>query len=130
MALFTTELNSLASAAQVISASVSTTDTMMDVIFSGASQTTTRTAGAYMGVYVLPSLCGVFCYGSPSVDPPVNTFASALPLDAATTARVVTGTKIPLPNCPFEILLENQSSGSLAAMGNTFSYATYTAQLV
>jgi hypothetical protein len=97
----------------------------MVVEFTIAAQGSARSAGAYVGIYVVPSLDGgtTYSYGSNSLTPAAHQFALALPLDAAVTARVVTGLLF-IPACTHcKLLVVNATGQTFAASGNILKYA-------
>ena len=128
----TTELNSLANGSRKLGAALDTTQaTHMAVELDLAAQGSARSAGAQVEVYLLKSLDGGtdYDYGSDSLDPPLSTLVAVLPLDAATTARVVTAMFALPGDLPFsKLLLKNSTGQAFAASATTFSYALYNVE--
>lgn len=125
----TTELNSLANGSRKLGAALDTAQaTHMAVELDLAAQGSARSAGAQCEIYLLKSLDGGtdYDYGSDSLDPPLTTLVAVLPLDAATTARVVTA-MFPLPgDLPYaKLLLKNSTGQAFAASASTLKYALY-----
>lgn len=129
----TTELNALADGANKLGGEIDNTangDMYMDVELYVAAQGSARSSGAYVALYILPSVDGTnFCYGGDSLDPPATTWVANLPLDAATTARYVTATHILLPAGKFKILVMNETGQALAATGSTLKYTLYNEEI-
>ena len=121
----TTELNSLASAGLKIGAAITAGNEMWMVVeLAVAAQASARSAGAYVGIYVVRSLDGgsTYGYGSDSLTPGAHNLAICLPLDAAVTARVVNGLVF-IPACTqCKLLLVNATGQAFAATTNTLKY--------
>lgn len=124
-----TDLNSLASGAQFLGAAIDNDTTraqFMALELNLAAQGSARSAGAWVGVYLLASIDGTnFTYGSSSVDAPPSTLVARFALDASTTARYVVVVDVPLPATDFKLLLENNTGQAFAASGTTLRYVTY-----
>lgn len=128
----TTELNSLASAGNKIGAAIDNTsagDMFADFEVVIATQGGARSAGAYIALYVIPSVDGTnYTMGDDSVDPPATTMVCAIPLDAATTARRIACTHVLIPAGKFKVLLENNTGQAFASSGNTLAYTIYNVE--
>lgn len=130
----TTELNSLADAANKLGAAIDNSaglDMYADVEISLAAQGSARSAGAYVAVYLIPSADGgtTYAYGGDSLDPGANHLVATVPFDAATTARDQLATMIPVPPGHFKLLIQNQTGQALAASGSTVQYRLYSAEV-
>jgi hypothetical protein len=130
----TTELNSLANAARVIGAAIDNSsglDMYMDVEAYVAAQGSARSAGAYLGIYLIPSLDGGtnYGYGDATDAPPASGLVAALPLDAATTARRVQATMIPVPPGHFKLIISNATGQAFAAADSTLAYRLYSTEV-
>jgi hypothetical protein len=120
-----TELNSLANAGLKLGAAIAAGNEMWAVLeLSIAAQGVARSAGAYVGVYVVKSLDGgtTYEFGSDSLTPPASCFAGSFPLDASTSARVVC-ILVFIPACTHcKLEVVNATGQALAATGNTLKY--------
>jgi hypothetical protein len=129
----TTELNSLANAARVLGAEIDNTsgkDLFSLVELNLATQGSARSAGGYVGLYVIKASDGTnYEYGDASTAPPSTSWVGGFPLDAATTARLVS-IQIQLPPCKFKLLVVNATGQAFAASGTTVSYRTYNYESV
>lgn len=130
----TTELNSLANAANKLGAAIDNStglDTHMDVQISIAAQGSARDNSAHIAIYLIPSADGgtTYAYGGDSLNPGSNTLVSVVPFDASTSARVQLGTLISVPPGHFKLLLQNNTGQALAASGNTASYRLYSLEV-
>lgn len=129
----TTELNALADGANKLGAAIDNTangDMYADFELYLATQGAARSSGAYVGLYILPSVDGTnYCYGADAVDPPASTLRGVFPLDAVTTARYVTLTHILLPAGLFKVLVINETGQAFAATLNTLKYALYNEEI-
>lgn len=126
----TTELNSLANGSRKLGAALDTAQaTYMAVEVEIAAQGSNRSATAVIEVYLLKSFDGGtdYDYGSDSLDPALTNLAASLPLDATTTARVITA-MFPLPgDLPYcKLLLKNVTGQAFASSGNTLKYALFS----
>ena len=129
----TTELNALADGANKLGAAIDNTangDMYMDLELLLAEQGSARDTGAYVAVYILPSVDGTnYCYGGDSLDPPANTWRANFPFDAAVTARYTTITHVLLPAGKFKLLVMNETGQAFAATGNTLKYTLYNEEI-
>lgn len=129
----TTELNSLANAAQVLGGEIDNStglDTHMDVEVYVHTQGSARSAGAYLTVYLIPALDGTnYAYGDASTDPPANRLLCTLPLDAATTARRQAAQMLPVPPGKFKLVIENNTGQAFASTTNTAGYRLYSLEV-
>lgn len=130
----TTELNSLANDGNKLGAAINNSvglDMYMDVELNLATQGSARSAGAFVAIYLIPSLDGGtnYCYGADDLDPPANTLVVTLPLDAAVTARYVTATGILVPPGHFKLLVENKTGQAFKADSNVLQYRLYSEEI-
>lgn len=129
----TTELNALADGGNDLGAEIDNTangDMYMDLELYLATQGSARSAGAYVAIYLLPSVDGTnFCYGGDALDPPANTHRASFRFDAAVTARYSTITHVLLPAGKFKILVMNETGQDFAATGNTLKYTLYNEEI-
>lgn len=129
----TTELNALADGGNDLGAAIDNTangDMYMDLELLLAEQGVARDSGAYVALYILPSVDGTnYCYGGDSLDPPANTHRANFLFDAAVTARYSTITHILLPAGKFKILVMNETGQAFAATGNTLKYTLYNEEI-
>ncbi len=128
-AYLSTELNSLANGSRKLGAAFDTVQsTHIALEVEVAAQGSNRSATAAIELYLLKSLDGGtdFDFGSDSLDPPLATLIAVLPLDVATSGRVVTA-MAPLPgDLPYaKLLLKNSTGQALASSGNTLKYALF-----
>lgn len=129
----TTELNALADGGNDLGAEIDNTgngDMYMDLELYLATQGSARDSGAYVAVYILPSVDGTnFCYGGDSLDPPSNTWRANFLFDAATTARYSTITHVLLPAGKLKLLVMNETGQAFAGTGNTLKYTLYNEEI-
>lgn len=128
----TTELNSLADGANKLGAKIDNVadgenETHIDVELNLAAQGSARSADARVELYLLESLDDTnFNYGDDSTDPPATALVGVFPLDAATTARRVVLSNIPIPPLDFKLLAINETGQAFAASGNTLKYRLHS----
>lgn len=130
----TTDLNALANNGNKLGGTINNSaglDTHMDVELSLAAQGSARSAGAYVGIYLLPSADGgtTFAFGGDALNPGANHLAATIPFDAATTARVQLATMIPVPPGHFQLLVQNVTGQALAATTNVLQYRLYSLEI-
>lgn len=133
-AYLSTDLNSLANAARFLGGAIDNSsglDMYMDLEVYVAAQGSARSAGGYVAVWLIPSLDGGtnYCFGDATVAPPASTLVATLPLDAATDARYVTATMIPIPPGHFKLLIGNNTGRAFAAANSTLKYRLYSTEV-
>lgn len=128
-----TELNALADGGNDLGAAIDNTangDMYMDLELYLAEQGAARDSGAYVALYILPSVDGTnYCYGGDSLDPPASASRGNFPFDAVVTARYSTLTHILLPAGKFKMLVMNETGENFAGTGNTLKYTVYNEEL-
>jgi hypothetical protein len=122
----TTELNALAngsnSAASSAIDNTSNLDLYHDLTFT-VGTTTSRTAGGYVAVYLVPALDGS---NYDDVHEVTAELVAVFTLDAATTARQVTRRDVPVPPGLFKYFLRNVTGQALTATGNLLEYRAHS----
>lgn len=133
--LLSTEMNTLGNGSRAVMASAHVNsgadqrNMYGDFELSLATQGSARSSGAYVELYILPTLDGTnFAYGDASLDPSPSKWRANFQYDAATTARVAIIEGILLPNCDFKVLVKNQTGQAFAASGNTLTMKKYNTQ--
>lgn len=128
-----TDLNNLANAGRVVSASAIDNRitrykfTMLDLFINTQ---TARTAGAHVGIFVLPSVDATnYAFGSGTVQPDLGLMKVVFGFDAAVTARQNTRDGILIPPLLFYLCLENNSTQAFSATLNTLKYRLYSSSL-
>jgi hypothetical protein len=133
----TTELNSLADSTSdttgfsAVSAEISNETDLYQYISLElviAAQGSARVAGGFVSVYIVYAIDGS-TYG----DTANKAFAEVLAvftLDAATTARRLIKTNLPIPPLDFKLYVLNDTGQALAASGNTLKYRRHNEQAV
>lgn len=92
-----------------------------------ALQGTARTAGASVSLFVVPSTDGTN-YGDAATAATSNNYlVGVYSLDAATTARYLTG-RITLPPTKYKVELRNNTGRALASSGNTVKIREFTGE--
>jgi hypothetical protein len=128
-----TELNSLAdNAATALSVEEDNSASgqrwpmaMVEILI--AAQGTARAAGASVSLFVVPSTDGTN-YGDAATEATLNNYlVGVYSLDAATTARYLTG-RIVLPPTKYKVALRNNTGQAFAASGNTVKIREFTGE--
>ena len=129
----TTELNSLANATIVVGAEIDLTASLkrfMSVELVIAEQGAARSAGAYVGIYIIYAVDGSnYDYGAVGTPPAPNKLVGTFALDAAVTARLLSLNGIMIHPFKCKLLVINQTGQAFAALGNTLKYGLYTEEL-
>ena len=86
-----------------------------------AAQGVARSAGAYVAIYILPSVDGTN-YDDATVAAAIDAMQVYCALDAATTARYKVKVNIPIPPLLFKLMVANKTGQALAATLNTLKY--------
>ena len=135
LTLLTTELNSLASAALIISSVVGTSGLFTNSntgqgiyadLFFNLGAVTAMTAGGNLAVWFLTSPDGS-TFESTTVVPPRAPDA-IVPLDATTGSKVYAAKRVILPALNFKVLVQNNSGQAFTASANTLKAAIYSVQ--
>lgn len=128
-----TELNSLASAANKLGAAIdnATNKNKLAIVELVLAFGVAPAAGKSVDLYAVFSADGAnYSDGDDTVDPALSSFLAAFPVRAVTTAQ-----RIVIPNIPllapasFKFLILNESGQAMAATGNTLKYATYNTEI-
>jgi hypothetical protein len=88
-----------------------------------------RSAGAVVEVWTETKIDGTN-YGARAVAELVTNFLRSFPLDAATTARRLQITNIPIPPHKFKMYTRNATGQTFAASANTLKYRRHNDQIV
>ena len=91
-----------------------------------ATQGAARSAGGFVTVYINYAADGT-TYDDTS-NKAFTELLAVFPLDAATTARRLTKTNLPIPPIDFKMLVLNDTGQALAATGNTLKYRRHNEQ--
>jgi hypothetical protein len=133
-ALFT-ELNALADSTSdttgfsAVSAEISNETGLFQYInleFVLATQGAARSAGGFVAVYIIYALNGT-TYGS-DTDKAYTEQLTAFQFDAATTARRITKTNLPIPPLDFKLQVLNDTGQALAGGANALNYRRHNEQ--
>jgi len=135
VSLMTTELNSLANNASVLSAAAGgdTTDANLLGDFElVVTFGTNPTAGATIELYLLRAADGTnYEDGSASVAPNAGSRVGSFPVRAVTTAQRIVVRDVPLPPGLYKALILNNATGqAFAASGNTLKVRPHNLQNV
>ena len=126
------ELNALANAGNVIGAAIDNTanlNTYMAVELFVNTQGVARSAGAYVSLYLLPSVDGTnYAYGGAALTPSAQRLVGVFALDAAVTARYTVLVDLPIPPTKFMLLVQNNTGQAFAATLSTLKYRVYDMQ--
>jgi hypothetical protein len=130
--VLTTELNSLASGSVCSASSAQSNDQSgeFDLLCTAeiyiAAQGSNRSTGAYLTLYILPTIDGT-TYPDTTGDCLENFAVASVMLDGtALAARTITIPEIKLPNSDFKVLLKNGTGQALASSGNTVKLGRWT----
>lgn len=127
-----TSLNSLANATFSADGSEIANETdlypYIDLELSVAAQGSARSAGGYVAVYIVRALDGSNYEASPN--PAFTTqLLAVFQLDAATTARVLVASNVPIPPLDFKLTVYNATGQAFAASGSTLKYRRHKEQV-
>lgn len=125
-----TEFNSLANGSSTAASSAidnsSVLDVWADLELNLGTFGSTPSAGAYIEVYLIPSVDGTnYADGSASVAPAAELFVGAFSVRAATAAQRLALRGVSFPPGLFKLLCINKTGQALNASGNTLKYRTY-----
>lgn len=132
---FTTELNTLADSTSdttgfsAVGAEIANETDLYQYInlqLVLATQGAARSAGGFVAVYINYAADGT-TYDDTS-NKVFTELLAVFPLDAATTARTLTKTNIPIPPIDFKLLVLNDTGQALAATLNTLKYRRHNEQ--
>lgn len=129
-----TELNSLASAANKIGAAIDnvTDKNKLAIVELVVTFGVAPAAGRSVDLYGVFSADGTnYSDGDDTVDPPITSYLASFPVRAVTTTQRIVIANIPLlAPAGFKFLLLNEAGQAFAATGNTLKYATYNSEIV
>lgn len=91
-----------------------------------AAQGSARASGAFVAVYINYAADGT-TYDDTS-NKAFSELLCVFPLDAATTARTLTKTNLPIPPIDFKLLVLNDTGQALAGTGNTLKFRRHNEQ--
>lgn len=132
--VLTTELNSMANNAKVISSGLDNTSGLYlfdDVEWAHASTGFTPTAGAVIELYIIRGYVdGTSNYedGDASTDPPASNLVGVFNIRATTSAQRHILRQIPIPPSLFKYLVINKTGGTLPSSSNTLKRVPYRYQ--
>ncbi len=128
-----TELNSLASAANKLGAAIAnqTDKNKLAVVELVVTYGTAPAAGKSVDLYVVFSADGTnYSDGDDTIDPAITSYVGSFPLRAVTTAQRIVIANIPLlAPASFKFLVLNEAGQAMAATGNTLKYGTYNSEI-
>jgi hypothetical protein len=130
--LLSTELNALANNGVVLSAAINNETelyTHLNLELYVAAQGSARSAGAYVAVYILPSVDGTN-FDDATVAAALDAMQVYMALDAATTARYKVKVNIPSPPLQFKLQVENKTGQAFANTLSTLKYRRHMGQVV
>ena len=129
----TTELNSMASAANVIGAAIANQTDKNKLMIAELVVTygVAPAAGKSVDLYAVLSADGTnYSDGDATIDQ-LMVYLCSFPLRAVTTAQRIVVPNIPLlAPASFKLVLLNEAGQAMAASGNTLKYCTYNAEIV
>lgn len=125
-----TELNSLAnngsSAASSAIDNTTALDMWADLELNLGTFGSAPSAGAYVEIYLIPSVDGTnYADGSSSVAPAQELLVGAFSVRANTAAQRLALRGVPVPPGLFKFLAINKTGQAMNASGNTLKYCTY-----
>jgi len=125
-----TELNSLANAASTAASSAidntSALDMWDDLEVNLGTFGSTPSAGAYLEIYLIPSVDGTnYADGSNSVAPAQELLVGSVSVRANTAAQRLVLRGVPIPPALFKYLIINRTGQALNASGNTLKRRSY-----
>lgn len=129
-----TELNSLASAANKLGAAIAnqTNKDKLAILELVVTFGTAPAAGKSVDLYAVFSADGTnYSDGDDTVDPLVTSYVCSFPVRSVTTVQRIVVPNIPLlAPASFKFLLLNEAGQAFVATGNTLKYATYNTEIV
>lgn len=135
VSLLTTEMNSLSNgsfctASAAIDNDTATThrDLLCILELALAAQGSARSTGATVSVYFLPTEDGGTTYSDATDGCIQINLVAVFTFDAATTARTVIKSGIPLPPADFKVVVKNSTGQALAASANTLVMKRYSTE--
>lgn len=130
--LLSNELDSLGDGSNKITGASLSNDVEMternlfaDFSLSLAAQASARSAGATVGLYIIPEVDGVFAYGGDALNPSMNHYRGSFRFDASTNARTDILEGVRLPNSDYHVLLINSTGQAFSAAGNILKMEVY-----
>lgn len=100
----------------------------MDLEFALAAQGSARAAGAFVGIMIAAAVDNAPTYPADSNAAFVDQL-TAIPLDAATTARTLTKYNIGIPPLKFKLYVWNKTGQAFASSGNTLKRRRHNEQV-
>ena len=125
-----TEFNSLANGSSTAASSAidnsSALDMWADMELNLGTFGVAPSAGAYVEVYLIPSVDGTnYADGAAATAPAQELLVGAFSVRAATAAQRLVLRGVPIPPGLFKLLCINRTGQAMNASGNTLKYRTY-----